>query len=583
MNTLLTRTHEASTTIRQPLTPLLTSHIYPLFQPSEINDYSLSPHLFLRNTEEGEKALANRTVEAYEEVILSYDNNGYVVLLLVFTRIVTDAQCRNWRPSYLPHAKPLQEIMHAMHRYVQSVASASRRLKRAFPESREPENGQPASVPPRVENPVSSERPPGDRTEKGAANAKSTQTERKSSSRRREESRATRAVLAFFGEYDEPAPVDKGKGADVGILKNRAVDAAAAIQVEVVAGVESEVRLRRGSRDRSPSVSARREVDIKATEQDVTRERSAMSTVKVPPQSTIKSDDPFTARPPKRKRMSMPGYDIIERRVRERSRMLSETPAPEWDAVSRRSGSVAPEHSSRIRRASMGPQVGERTPGPVRDGWVPSPGMRFQMDAEGRLVYIGMAEGSSPAAKTPEVTMKSLQKVKEAAAATRGTPGGSAESPAGQGRSGRGFAKPLIPVGGVKVEEDVARDAQREGGSQRQAKVVARGNAPSRLSTPTNGPPVRTVSQPHAQTESRLDEPSSTTKRDTTTRSASASHRIGTSTTTTPTPRKRLAPFEDATVQRVPPGYRPGGRRLSSSEVAAAAFSKARREGSGRR
>lgn len=74
------------------MTPLLTSHIYRLFPPSEINDYSRSPNLFLRNTEEGEKALVDRTVEAYEEVIVSYDDNGYVGLLVFyFFRIVTDA------------------------------------------------------------------------------------------------------------------------------------------------------------------------------------------------------------------------------------------------------------------------------------------------------------------------------------------------------------------------------------------------------------------------------------------------------------------------------------------------------------
>lgn len=475
-----------------------------------------------------------------------------------------------------------------MHRYVQSVVSASRRLKRAFPEPREPENGQPASAPLPVEDPAPLERSLGERAEKVAGDAKPTKSARKSSNRRREESRATRAVLAFFGEYDEPAPVDKGTVADVGPLENRTVDAAAPIQVEVVAGVESEVSLHRQSRQRSRDVSAQREVDIKAAEQDVMREHPAISTVKVPPQPTIKSDDPFTALPDKRKRMSMPGYDIIERRVRERSRMLSETPAPERYAVSRRSESAAPEHPSRIRRASMGPQVRERTPGPalvrpweggpVGHGWVPSPGMRFQMDNDGRLVYIGMAEGSSPAVRTPEVTMRSLQKVKDAAAATRGTPGGGAASPAAQ--AGRGFAKPLIPVGVVKVEEDIARDAQREGGSERQAKVVAQGNAPSRIPIPTNGPPVRTAPKSHAQTEPRLDEPSIATKRDTNTRSASVSHRIGTSTTIS---RQRPAPFDDAMIQRVPPGYRPGGRRLSSSEAAAAAFSKARREGSARR
>jgi hypothetical protein len=78
INTLLARTHDESTPIRKPFAPLLTSHIYPLFPPSEINDYSASSHLFVRNTEEGEKALVDRTVEGYEEVVVSYDDNGCV-------------------------------------------------------------------------------------------------------------------------------------------------------------------------------------------------------------------------------------------------------------------------------------------------------------------------------------------------------------------------------------------------------------------------------------------------------------------------------------------------------------------------
>lgn len=611
INTRLTRSHEASIPIRQPLTPLLTSHIYPLFPPSEINDYSLSPHLFVRNTEEGEKALVDRTVEAYEEVIVSYDDNG------------------EWRPSYLPHAKPLQEIMHAMHKYVHSVASSSRRLRRAFPETKE--NGDGVAAAAWQEDRVKDEE-------------KSARSERKSSSRRREESRATKAVLAFFGAEASPASTDKTTavvaGEAVGTMATMA-----AIQVEVVEG-GADVPVGRAARSRSRSVSVRREVNGKTVEQKpsetTTHERTDISTVR--PTSVVpQSDDPFTAPLPKRKRMSMPGYDIIQRRIRERSRMLSETPAPEHDdpVSGRRSGSIVPDFPARARRASMGPQARERTPAPtvereaeVGSVWVPSPGMRFQMDTEGRLVYIGMADAlplgmrtgtgageGSVAVKTPGDAMRSLRKVKEAAAATRfgqTTPTGGQyqhASPAARS-SRRGFVKPLVPGGAVrsvKVEDDgvIAQDAQREGARDPVGRMldvdadreVDDGSTQSmpplsripQASASSSRIPVRTIGTPgHADpklqnpTETRRDNPSSTSNRyPAFTGAINHLRKTSTPSTTTnnPTSRKRPAPFDDSTIQRVPPSYRaPAAElRMSSSSMGAAAFSKAQRERSRRR
>lgn len=541
---------------------------------------------------------------------------------------------RDWRPSYLPHAKPLQEIMHAMQRYVHSVASSSRRLKRAFPDPKENENG-PAGSSKRSQD---ASKAPQDATEetvkedRASEEVTSLRKDRRSSSRRREESRATRAVLAFFGAEDD-RPASPVKTIPSPEKPEETVPSVAAIQVEVVTELESAMPLRNASRSRSRSVSIRREMDTKPAEQQPLRERANVQTAK-PLSQPSTSDDPFTAPKPKPKRMSMPGYDIIERRIRAQSMRRSETPASEYPAGRERSESLAPDFPSRSRRASMGPQLREPTPAreraptverdaPLGTEWVPSPGARFQMDAQGRLVYIGMADvatlekpaNGSPSVRTPTDAARSLQKVKEAAAATRRqtTPtGGQNGSPANSSR--RGFVRPLVPAvsaRSVKVEPGMnAHHAERDG-SGNQGRMLGAdaekekektngdrgsGGSPfrqpqpiassSRIPVKTNRVPLQAQSRPSNPTETRPDNSQSISSR------SAIPHRVteitpGTSRSTTtnkPTSLKRPAPFDDSTIQRVPPNYRStSGRKMSSLSDVAAGVSKARREASAKR
>jgi hypothetical protein len=201
----------------------------------------------------------------------------------------------------------------------------------------------------------------------------------------------------------------------------------------------------------------------------------------------------------------------------------------------------------------MGPREREPTPAPevgTPVAWVPSPGSRFEVDGEGKLVFLGMA----PVMVTPTVqplrrigTAESLRKVKQAAEATR-TPGSEASPASGR----REFVKPLPRALG----NGNARSADEGNAMPGPSRI------PVRTTDTTSAPkiqqqPITTFAPPNG----------------------SSSHDTPTPTTTS---RKRPAPFEDSTVQRVPPQYRTAGRRLSTSR-AAVDFSRAQREGRGTR
>jgi hypothetical protein len=414
------------------------------------------------------------------------------------------------------------------------------------------------------------------------------------------ESRATRAVLKFFGDPVASAQKEKeteeqgntsleqADGGDGGGTKDMDVDRSRAdggsvemgfgtttsgrveatiigqrytvqdgVQVESLHAGSSRSRLATEEPGTAHAESFVSSVDASRTTKQHIIDYSHLDPHAQPPASIPLRTASRPTPPPRRKhRSSMPGYDILLRRVRERSRHLSSTPTPEPT----RSVSVGPE---RTRRASMGPR--EVTPAPEVGSvvtWVPSPGSRFEVDEEGKLVYLGIAPrvptmtmppggNTTPAAPVQRIgTVESLRKVKEAAEATRTPPG--VGSPASSRR--REFVKPLPRV--------------RNGSTAPEGK----GNAvagPSRI--PVRAPS-NTTSAPRRQetpiTSAQINGPSREPA------------------TTTPTPpagaRKRPAPFEDSTVQRVPRQYRSAERRLSTSR-AAIEFSRAQREGSGRR
>lgn len=415
------------------------------------------------------------------------------------------------------------------------------------------------------------------------------------------ESRATRAVLKFFGDPDaseqkdstaekpgHPVP-DRADGGDGGGTKDMDVDksrvdggskekgfgtaTSARVEATIIGqrytsqdGVQVESPYAGSSRSRlateepgttygEPFVSS---VDACTTKQHIIDDSRLDPHIQPPASIALRTASRPTPPPRRKHRSSMPGYDILLRRVRSRSRHLSSTPTPEPT----RSVSVGPE---RTRRASMGPR--EVTPAPEVGSvvaWVPSPGSRFEVDEEGKLVYLGIAPrvptmtmppggNTTPAAPVQRIgTVESLRKVKEAAEATRTPPEMGAGSPASSRR--REFVKPLPRVrNGSTAPEGEGNAAAGP------SRIPVR--APSNI---TSAPRRQETPITSAQINGPSREPA----------------------TRTPTPpagaRKRPAPFEDSTVQRVPPQYRSAERRLSTSR-AAIEFSRAQREGSGRR
>lgn len=594
---------------------------------------------------------------------------------------------REWRPTSLPYAKPLPEILAAIGRYVNSISTASRRLQRAFPrdtaaqsaadverstgngghvERVDTRNGGKAGTDTHDEstehvplaphvNPIYPPLPPvvetiseqtivltthptapinGTSSRRNVSNSESTQHNGTTSSRgngsrpsvrpselaqqdgkisssrgkgKGKESRATRAVLAYFGEAADSSgsrrerAVVMGAGGDVGsgkmvekdVDRNRSRTEEELRESQTGSTASANVKSRRID-ERSPagndggmqSVNAESTRNRPSEREEPATSHAAWSTASVNPSRANKlhipdqrhrlesphaglspsipqraTTSPARPTPPQRRkqRTSMPGYDILLRRVRERSRQLSETPAPERA----RSVSVGPQ---RTRRASMGPrEVREPTPAPEVGTvvtWVPSPGSRFEVDEEGKLVYLGIAPRAAtttPVNNTPTAplqrigTVESLRKVQEAAETTRTPPG--VGSPASSRR--REFAKPLPRGNG-----SVAREGE--------------GNAvvgPSQI--PARAPSTLTSS------DSRIQQKPITTFAPV---DGASLHEVVTTTTPTPSTssRKRPPPFDDSTVQRVPPQYRTGERRMSTSR-AAVDFSRAQREASGRR
>lgn len=396
--------------------------------------------------------------------------------------------------------------------------------------------------------------------------------------RREKESRATRAVLAFFGDPE----TNSGE-------EHTSTRSAASVGTADTSSSRSSASSRRNG-----GTSLREKHDVEPL---VPPEPSTDMSASRPPVA------PSTAR--RRQRTSMPGYDILQRRIRERSRMLSETPGPEIRA---RSESVAPE---RTRRASMGPrEMREPTPAPeVGAEWIPSPGMKFEVGPDGKLVYLGMGGVPSPAAATiatptmlprriePGV-VQSLQKVRQAAAATRTPPTGhNVQSPASTSSRRREFIKPGLPRTIAPLGNGTPQRAADAGTplpvKEEQGKGSEQGRESSRIKTPVPGPsriPLRVgnpASIPSAEvsriTEKPVDaappaQPNGVSSR--INPNAPESTIASTPTPTASISRKRPAPFEDSKVERLPPNYRSTAeRRLTASSRAATAFSRAQREG----
>jgi hypothetical protein len=77
LNDLLITTHSTDPSAR--LTPLLESAVYRLLPPTGWEYPSPAP-LFVRNIQGGEQSVVDKTDEAYEDVVVAYDEQGYVIL-----------------------------------------------------------------------------------------------------------------------------------------------------------------------------------------------------------------------------------------------------------------------------------------------------------------------------------------------------------------------------------------------------------------------------------------------------------------------------------------------------------------------
>ncbi|KAJ9092453.1 hypothetical protein QFC21_006835 [Naganishia friedmannii] len=645
LNSLLTSTiqhlslnNQTSITTNQP--PLLSllqipefATLFPLFNDGD-QGYRHAKHLFVRNAEDKEAGYTARTLDKYGQVVDAWNRGD------------------GWQPSLLPKAKPLAEIIKGMQVFCHSVLRAQKDLQRvaaslgmdthharpgaeavavpiptATMEKSSTQRQTPRETREETQAPTSSSPASIRQRQRERSFSVMTDAELQYARSRRQRSASLRPSMDTFLRMDERGWASRAASS---VVPTRAESRAPSLDPArpTIADHPGNTDGKAKQRPRL-SLPARLEPASAGTAANIGDGAGSSDSLRLPIPRREDGQDHREREMSVATRAVLKCFPLLEggdlgRRVdagvdgleglmfgQERQERASSAevdprtpPPPPFGAISQpritTSATDQQKTANHVSQDTASPSRAAASAGPdgqaVRQGsvFVPSPGMKFEIDAQGRLVYVGGGCGAAPSVpaaatvplattlsatragttsarntfKTPESLAASREKVARAAEATRSpVPLAIIRSRASLGGAGGKRADGFTAPGAPPLDKGKRRHSEAVRAGQVEEEEVVEKRKRQRVS---EGPVARSVVAPLSPTRPVI--PGAQPQTDIAT--------TATCTIATRTTERRFSrpvPFEDFEVERLP-----SRRRVRRSSGTAVAFSMAMRDAQGR-